>query len=142
LEQTVETCRHFYNSLWAGRRDAWEDKGRTVTKGEQLHRVKELKRTNPYAAGIHSHILQVVVSGLNKAFQAFFRRVQAGEKAGYPRFKGRFRYDSFGMKKYGNGSKINSRRLRLSGIGRVAVRWHRLLEGKLKTVRTMRTAEG
>ena len=35
---------------------------------------------------------------------------------------------------------MEGRRLRLSGIGRVRVRWHRALEGKIKTVRIRRQA--
>jgi len=71
--------------------------------------------------------LQVAVTDLDKAFQAFFRRVKAGERPGYPRFKGNNRFDSFGFKEYGNGFKIDGRRLKISGMGRVAVRWRRPL---------------
>jgi putative transposase len=105
-----------------------------------MKRVKQIKVTNPYAKGIHSHTLQVVVSDLDKAFQSFFRRIKSGEKQGYPRFKGRNRFDSFGLKELGNGFKIDGRRLKLSGIGRVAVRWHRKMEGEVKTVRVVRNA--
>ena len=76
-----------------------------------------------------------MVATLDKAFQAFFRRVKAGEKPGYPRFKGRNRFAGFGFKEYGNGFKIDGRRLKLSGIGRIAVRWHRVIEGAIKTAR-------
>jgi putative transposase len=107
---------------------------------EQLRRVKVHKANNPYATGIHSHVLQVVVADLDKAFQAFFRRVKAGESPGYPRFKGRNRFRSFGFKEEGNGFKIDGRRLRLSGIGRVAVRWHRGVEGEIKTLRVCKRA--
>ena len=84
--------------------------------------------------------MQIAVTDLDKAFQAFFRRVKAGEAPGFPRFKGRNRFSSFGYKEYGNGFKIDGRRLRLSGMGRVAVRWHRPLEGQIKTVRMTRRA--
>ncbi len=39
------------------------------------------------------------------------------------------------MKEYGNGFKLDGRRLKLSGIGRIRVRWHRPIEGQIKTVR-------
>src|SRR5690606_4787958 len=39
-----------------------------------------------------------------------------------------------------NGFKIDGRRLKISGIGRVRVRWHRPIEGKIKTVRIRRQA--
>jgi putative transposase len=102
--------------------------------------VKEYRKENEYAGKLHSHILQVVVQDLDKAFCAFFRRVKAGESPGHPRFKGKNRFDSFGLKEYGNGFKVDGRRLKLSRIGRIRVRWHRPLEGKIKTVRLRRQA--
>ncbi|MBV8268687.1 MAG: IS200/IS605 family transposase [Planctomycetaceae bacterium] len=135
LEAVRETCRRFYNTLLRQRKDASELRGVSITKTEQLRLVKVEKDTSPYASGIHSPILQAVVADLDKAFQAFFRRVQAGEEPGYPRFKGRDRFAGFGFKEYGNGFKIDGRRLKLSGIDRIAVRWHRALEGTIKTAR-------
>ena len=99
-----------------------------------------MKRSNPYAIHFHSHILQVVVQDLDQAYQAFYRRLQAGETAGYPRFKGKKRFDSFGLKEYGNGFKLEGRRLKLSGMGRLRVRWHRPMGGEIKTVRIRRQA--
>src|ERR1041384_3322689 len=98
LDSTLETCRRFYNDCLAERKTAWEDEQRSVGKVEQLRRVKGRKATNPWAKDIHSHVLQTVVQDLDKAFDAFFRRVKTGEKAGYPRFKGRNRWRSFGFK--------------------------------------------
>jgi putative transposase len=135
-----QTCRHFYNDLLRERKDTYETTGQSVTKTFQLRKVKVEKATSPYAADIHSHILQNVVADLEKAFQAFFRRVKSGENPGYPRFRGSNRFAGFGFKEYGNGFKIDGRRLKLSGIGRIAVRWHRQIEGTIKTARIYRRA--
>lgn len=135
LEAVLETTRRFYNDRLRERKDAYEFRGISISKTEQLRMVKVEKDTSPYALDIHSHILQVAVNDLDKAFQAFFRRVKAGEKPGYPRFKGRNRWRGIGLKEYGNGFKIDGRRLKLSGIGRIAVRWHREIQGKIKTCR-------
>jgi len=140
LDATLETCRHFYNDCLAERKTAYEERGETIGKYEQLRQVKARKATNPYAKNVHSHILQTVVQDLDKAFDAFFRRVKAGEKAGYPRFKGRNRWHSFGFKELGNGFKVDGRRLKLSGIGRVAIRWHRPTLGQIKTLRISKRA--
>ncbi len=142
LLHILEVCRQFYNDLLAERREAWSKEGRRVSKVEQLRKVKELKRTNPEAKGIHSHILQTVVADLDRVFRGFFRRVKAGEKPGYPRFKGKNRFSSFGLKEYGNGFKIDGRRLKLHGVGRIPVRWHRPLPGTPKTLRIVRKADG
>ena len=73
LDSTLETCRRFYNDCLAERKQAWAGERRTVGKVEQLRRVKERKATNPWAKGVHSHVLQTVVQDLDKAFDAFFR---------------------------------------------------------------------
>ena len=135
-------ARRFYNSCLAERKEAFEERGETIGKFAQLGRVKDEKKSNPYATGIHSHVLQVVVSDLDKAFQSFFGRVKSKEKAGYPRFRGFNRFDSFGFKENGNGFKVDGRRLKLSGIGRVPVRWHRPIEGKIKSLRIVKKADG
>lgn len=140
LHQTLETCRRWYNACLAERKEAWETEQRRVGKFEQLARVKTYRKENSFAGQVHSHVLQVVAADLDKAFQAFFRRVKAGETPGYPRFRGRDRYDSFGFKELGNGFRLDGRRLKLSGIGRVAVRWHRPIEGHIKAVRIRRQA--
>jgi len=140
LESIFTTARYFYNDLLAERKEAWEKRGEAVDKTAQLRHVKECKATNPYAASVHSHILQVVADDLDKAFQAFFRRTKAGERPGYPRFRGANRWTSFGLKELGNGFKIDGRRLKLSGVGRIPVRWHRPIEGDIKTVRISKKA--
>ena len=83
----------------------------------------------PEYAGIHSHVLQDVLARLDKTYQAFFRRVKAGEKAGFPRYQGRDRYHSFTYKEFGNGATLDNGNLVLSKIGRIAVWWSRPLEG-------------
>jgi putative transposase len=80
LDSMLETCRWFCNDCLSERKVAYETEGRTISKVEQFRRVKIYKTNNPFAAGIHSHILQVVVSDLDKTFQAFFRRINSLEK--------------------------------------------------------------
>jgi putative transposase len=142
LEQTLETCRRWYNICLAERKDVWEKEHHSIGKYAQLAKAKEYRRANPFAAQVHSHILQVTTADLDKAFQAFFRRVKAGEQPGYPRFKGQGRFSSFGLKELGNGFKLDGRRLRVSSIGRLAVRWHRPIEGTIKTLRVVRQSDG
>jgi putative transposase len=140
LESTLETARRWYNDCLAQRKAAYELVGWSVPYAYQLRQVKTRKAESPFAAGVHSHILQLVCTDLERAFQAFFRRVKAGEKPGYPRFKGRNRFSSFGFKEYGNGFKIDGRRLKVTGVGRIAVRWHRELPSQPKTLRLVQQA--
>ena len=135
MEATLETSRRFYNDCLGERKAAYECEELTIGKTVQLRRVKLHKANNPFATDTHSHVLQVVIADLQKAMDAFFRRCKAGDNPGYPRFKAKGRFRSFGFKEEGNGFKIDGRRLKLSGMGRIAVRWHRPLEGKIKTLR-------
>ena len=66
---------------------------------------------------------------LELAYQSFFRRVKAGEKPGYPRFRSRRRYDSL---TWDSAWSIHQRRLALQGIGHLKVRWHRELPASAK----------
>ncbi len=81
---------------------------------------------------------------VERAYQAFFHRVQAGETAGYPRFQGRNRYHSITYPQVGEhgSARLENGCLVLSKIGRLAVRWSRPLVGTPKTVTISREADG
>ena len=79
---------------------------------------------------------------VERAYQAFFRRVQAGESPGYPRFQGRDRYHSFTYPQFANGAQLDNGTLVLSKIGRLGLRWSCPLEGTPKTVTISKEADG
>ncbi len=139
----VRRCRELYNAALQERRDAWQKRGVSVTLAMQSAQLPGIKDVRPEEQDLHSQVLQDVLTRLDRAFQAFFRRVKVGaeEKPGYPRFQGQNRDDSFTYKQSDNGARLDNGFLVLSKIGRVAVRWSRALEGAPKTV-TIRTRGG
>jgi putative transposase len=80
--------------------------------------------------------------GSTRPTRRSFRRVQRGEKAGFPRFKGRSRFHSFTFKEYGNGARLDNGFLVRATIGRISVHWSRPLEGTPKTVAISKEADG
>lgn len=140
LLRVLDCARNLYNMALAERKYAYQLEGRKVTLADTEQLAKHYRATFPYADQMHSQTAQSVVKQVDLAFKAFFRRVKAGEKPGYPRFKGRNRFHSFAFKQFGVGAKLDGRRLKLFGIGRVAVRWHRPIEGDMKTVRIVHKA--
>ncbi|MCU0515032.1 MAG: transposase, partial [Anaerolineae bacterium] len=103
--------------------------------------VKHYRQTFPYAQQMFSQTAQSVAKQLDNAFQAFFARLKAGDKkAGYPRFKPRTQFNSFEFKQYKSGIKIDGRRLKVFGVGQLRVRWHRPIEGAIKTARMIHQA--
>jgi putative transposase len=140
LFRVLNACRGLYNMVLAARKFAWEEEGRSITAAELEELGKQYRKTFPYAKQMHSQMAQSVIKQVDGAFDGFFRRVKAGETPGYPRFKTFTRFRSFLYKQFGNGANLDGRRLKLYGIGRVRVRWHRPLEGKIKTVRIVHHA--
>src|SRR5215470_14375797 len=95
LTRQLEECRWLWNTLLAERKQAWEERQEKVDYYDQKAELPGLKVTErPSLQAVHSQVLQDVVLRLKKAFEAFFRRLKAGENPGYPRFRGRGRYDS------------------------------------------------
>jgi putative transposase len=142
LDRTLMLCRRLYNAALEERRAAYQMCGVSVRRYQQEAQLKDIRAELPEYADVHSHVLQDVLARLDRAFQAFFRRVQAGETPGYPRFKGRARYNSLTYKEFGNGARLDNGCLVLSKLGRLAVRWSRPLGGTPKTVTLTREADG
>ncbi len=142
LEHVVWRCRVLYNTALEQRLTVYRQRGVSVSRFQQEAELTDLRAALPEYAGIHSHILQDVLARLDTTYQAFFRRVQAGQTPGFPRFQGRNRYHSFTYKEYGNGARLDNGFLVLSKIGRIGVRWSRTLAGTPKTVTISKEADG
>ncbi len=140
LHATLGECRWLYNRLLEERKLAWEETETNVRLYDQVNRIPALKPERPTLDRVHSQVLQNVTTRIDLAFKAFFRRVKAGEKPGYPRFRGAGWYDSFCYP--GSGHKVEGQRVFLSRIGHVKAIIHRPLEGKIKTCCVKRTGTG
>jgi putative transposase len=142
LQRTLLLCRTLYNVALEQRITAWQRCHVAVSRYQQEAELKAIRAELPEYAAIHSHVLQDVLARLDKTYQACFRRVQAGQTPGFPRFKGRDRFHSCTFKEYGNGARLDNGVLVLSTIGRIAVRWSRPLEGTPKTITLAHEADG
>jgi putative transposase len=124
-----------YNNSLVDRKEAWKTQQKSVTYGEQANQLTDAKKTNPFLKTIHSQVLQDVLRRVDKAFKNFFRRIKKGEKAGYPRFKGQNRYDSFTYPQSGFFLEEKKKKLQLSKIGSINIKLHRPIpsDGVIKT---------
>ncbi len=77
------------------RREAYRMGGVSVSYNMQANQLPAIKALREEYQDIHSQVQQDVLKRLDKAMQAFFRRVLNREKSGYPRFKSGDRYDSY-----------------------------------------------
>jgi putative transposase len=140
MGRTLDLCRWVYNQTLAYRKDAWEKEGRSTSKYETNNLLPNWKVEKPDLNDVYSQVLQNTQERVDLALKAFFRRVKAGEKPGYPRFRGSGWYDSFTYPQF--GFKLLSGKLRLSKIGDIKIKLHRPIEGKIKRLTVRRSSTG
>ena len=118
--------RELYNAALQERRDAWSQRNTRIFYGDQSAQLTDIRQVRSDQAVWSFSSQQATLRRLNKAFNGFFRRIkngQPGVKAGYPRFKGKARFDSVEWPKDGDGVRWlpEARRVYLQGIGQVKV---------------------
>lgn len=136
LKETLELCRLVYNDTLAIRKETYKQTGKGLSLYDTNKLLTSWKTDRPVLARVHSQVLQNVQVRVDLAFQAFFRRVKAGETPGYPRFKGKGYYDSFTYTQ--SGFILDGERLVLSKIGNVKIKIHRPIVGIVKTMTIQR----
>ena len=151
---TLNRCRELYNAALSERKDSYQKHFRqTVYRNEQGHLIiaqmeanmkvqsvtylqqkrdlVDIKDIREEYKDIHSQVLQDVMVRLKKGMDNFFRRLDNGETPGFPRFQGRNRYCSFTYPQ--GGYTLSEKHVTLSKIGKVRVKYHREIEGDIKT---------
>uniref|UniRef100_A0A6M3MBM7 Putative transposase n=1 Tax=viral metagenome TaxID=1070528 RepID=A0A6M3MBM7_9ZZZZ len=136
MVRTLNTCRHLYNDALAERKKQAElnrlkkqfdvfpwGKPEWIFYEDQANDLSEYK--TDFQKETHSQVLQNVLKRVQKSMENFFRG------SGYPRFKGRNRYDSFTYPQ--SGFELKDGKLILSKIGNIKIILHRDIAGKIKT---------
>jgi putative transposase len=160
---TLDRCREVYNAGLQERRDAYNFHVRhhpnyydpeirkqlpselNSSYNSQQNALPDIKNEiREEYKEIAAHVLQDTLRRLDKAFSAFYKRVQKGQEPGYPRFQSRNRYDSFTYPD-GAGWKLETKQrpdgkkgmvkvhLKLTKIGTVKLHLHRDIAGTIKT---------
>ena len=146
LDEILRDHCSLYNGALQERRDAYRHTSKTSVKyGQQSAQLKAIRAFDPERQGRWSFSSQqATLRRLDKAFQAFFRRVRAGRTPGYPRFKGVGHFDTVTFPRDGDGCRWDSTphdpvtRVRLQGIGHLRVHQHRPVRGRVKTISVKR----
>jgi putative transposase len=147
LDACLEDTRQLYNAALEERREAWRMGHHKVTFYSQDAQLKEIRADDPERYGRWAFGCErAALRRLDRAFQGFFRRVKAGEKPGYPRFRGRGWWDSIEWTAEKGGARWDSlphpkvTRVFLTGIGHIRVHQHRAVKGRVKTITAKREA--
>ena len=150
LTGVLDRCRELYNACVQERRDAYTIKVKQhphyydlewrkqatkehhISQYDQQNELPEMKELREEYQDIGSHVLQNVCKRVEDAFAGFFDRGKGGKTPGYPRFKGKNRYESFCYPDK-SGWKLQGDRLTLTKLGTIKVHLHREIQGKIKT---------
>jgi putative transposase len=148
LAQYLSSHRSLYNAALQERRDAYNvvrmsadffgpsGPKSTASHSNQSAQLSEIRGLCPEHATWSFSSQQATLRQLDKAFQAFFRRVKSGETPGYPRFKSSDRFNSVTWPSDGDGCrwKPDQSLVYLQGVGHVKVTQHREVQGQVKTM--------
>lgn len=147
LEEWTVLHARLYNACLEQRIFAYRRRGISLGYFDQQNELPALKAVLPEYLPLGSHALQETVRRVDRAFQAFFRRVKRGEKPGFPRFKSARRYKGFTYPdpagwKFTFGSNGKHGRLSITNFGNLKLRGKPRQWGKPTTLTLTRRATG
>jgi putative transposase len=106
----------------------------TITYPQQSQQLRHIRAAGDLSL-VNYKTCQDVLRRVDTTFQAFFRRIKSGKKAGYPRFKSQSRFHSYTFPVYGNGCKLReNNKLYIMGIGELKIKLHRGIASEIRTV--------
>jgi putative transposase len=137
-----------YNAALTERRDAWRMQKVKVSYCDQSAQLKAIRAADPLGQGRHSFTAQQqTLRRLNTVFAAYLRRARDPRgkvrRVGYPRFKPYQRFDQV-LFVAGDGARWKPAdggrwaHASLQAVGRVKVRQHRPVVGRVKTLQLKR----
>ena len=144
IDERIALSQKLYNKILEKAKASYEkDKNSKINKQTFNRYMKDAIAENKDILKIYSQSRQDIFIRVQKAYQNFFRRAKAKksgakQKAGFPRFKSRDRYNSITYPQNNGSFSIEKERktnmLRVSRIGRMRIELHRQMEGRIKTM--------
>ena len=138
LEAFLEEMRHLWNGALEERMDAYRKAGVSISWVDQFKSLTEIRRALPDYACCSVAAQRSVLKRLDRAFQAFFRRVTVGQTPGFPRFRSRhrglrsFEVPAPAIRRHGRWNVVA-----VKGIGKF--RFAGDVEGRPKILRVVKT---
>ena len=139
LEYQLELQRELYNAALQERICAWKMKRRSISFFDQCKELTDIKHVRPEVVASGITLCRGTLKRLDRAYTAFYRRIECGETPGYPRFKGTSSFDSLEWED-SSGWKVKTQhqRLYLMGIGEIKTNYYRPLSGEPKAITVKR----
>jgi putative transposase len=110
LDEMLERQRQLYNAALQERVEAWKKAGLSISKIDQNKSLTQVRSFDEAYAAVPVAMSRWSIARVDDAFKGFFGRAKRGEKPGFPRFKARARWKSFGFAEW-NGVRVRGKRL-------------------------------
>jgi putative transposase len=141
LQELLGLHQRVYNTALEERIRTYEETGKSLNYVVQAKALTQWRTYCPALSGVNAQSQQNTLKRLDRAFDAFFRRVKAGETPGFPRFKSLDRYPGWGYNTHGDGFRVlpgegkrmKHGQVRLSGVGMIKLRGQARTAGDVKT---------
>lgn len=148
LDFLLWQSRLVYNAALEQRITTYKETGKSIRYGTQWAYFRDIRHDSPDTLEkLNTSSLQHILRRLDKSFTAFFRRLKAGEKPGYPRFKSRDRFNSLEYT-YGDGCKLRQNQggrksFYVQNVGEIRLCYHRIIpsDAKIKHAVVKRVGE-
>jgi putative transposase len=142
LESWLQTCCWLYNQCLEQRIKAYRRRKESVSFADQTALLTRLRRRMPMLMEVPYEFAKDALRRVDRGMKAFFRRVKAGEKAGFPRFRSHTRYNSLEYLKVGSYVRP-SNLIYVPKLGLAKFRaGDQRVAGKQKLLRIIRRASG
>ena len=115
LREILEAQRQLYNGALEHRIECYRKTGHSPNRAEQSRELTICRKEIPSMAALSRRINGGTLQRLDEAFKHFFRRVRAGEKPGFPRFRGRGWFSCFTLDQW-MGFQFRGSRLYFRGM--------------------------
>ncbi len=100
LDRLCEDQRQLYNAALEERVDAWEKAKLSISKIDQFKSLTEIRGFSDTYKDVPVSLSRWTISRVADAFTGFFSRLKKGGKAGFPRFRSKERWKSFGFAEF------------------------------------------
>ena len=141
LDAFLREQKDLWNAGLEERLAAYQKTGKGVSYLTQQKGLTELRQDCPEHNQYSCHAQRSALRRLDRAFKNFFRRVKAGEKPGFPRFKPAHRMRSFDTQQFSLHAKGGLHSVAVKGIGRFRFKGELPDNAKCKAFRVVRTAK-
>lgn len=141
LEEICESQRILYNAALQERIGCYQKTGKGRSYRDQCKSLTEL-RQDPEFSNLPANLQRWTLKRVDDAFIGFFGRIKRGIKAGFPRYRGKHYWKSFGFAEF-TGLKFDGKRIRFKGFGSgIKVHLTRPIQGEIKSCTFRRDLKG